>query len=63
MKDGSAVAGLNSTTGTPFCLSVLRNFGAALLPGILPPGEGVTARATADIHGGLISCLVCLAAS
>ncbi len=63
MKAGSAVAGLNSSAGTPFHLSILGSFGGALLPGILPPGEGVRARATADIRGALISCLAPLAAS
>ena len=63
MKAGSAVAGLNSSTGTPFCLSILRSFGWTLLPGILPPGEGVTTWATADVYSALISCLALLAAS
>lgn len=63
MKAGSAVARLNSSTGTPFCLSILWSFGWALLPGILPPCEGVTTWATADIHSALISCLALLAAS
>lgn len=63
VKAGSAVAGLNSTRGTPFCLNVLGNFGKALLSGILLPGESVTAGATADIGWGLFSCLAHFAAS
>lgn len=61
VKAGGAVAGLNSTSRTPFCLSVLGNFGEALLPGIFLPGESVTTGATADI-GGLLSHLAHLAA-
>lgn len=38
LETGCAVAGLNSSTGSPFCLSILWRFGGALFSSILPPG-------------------------
>lgn len=63
LKAGRAAAGLNSCTGTTFGLSIVGGFGGTVFPVIPSPGEGITTRATADIHGALIPWLSSFAAS